>query len=168
LEINRKSSGIGDSKNEELHVFTNAGKILTGEIPKISRFCKLHHQLLTCENIENQFTTMRTIVYPNGKCTFDFSKEWSSYRGINGEGEIERLLEEVRRSKNASLKRLSQAEAESRVKKIIEVENPKFPVSDHLISIMLEEKGYLLLKTEIEKIRLNNEIPDFVVRKKLV
>lgn len=165
FEINRKPRRIRVSKNEELHVFTNNGKILTGEIPKISRFCTLHQQLLACENILNQFTTMRTTVYPNGKCDFEFTKEWSNYLGLTGD-ETERLLEEVRQQKQADLKRLSQEVAESRVKKIIEAENPKFPVSDNLISIMLEEEGIVLLKVEIEKIRIMNKIPDYETRKK--
>lgn len=165
FDINRKPRGISDSRNEELHVFANNGKILTGEIPKVSRFCHLHHQLLICENIENQYTTMRTIVYPDGNCKFEFTKEWSNYRGINDKNELERILDEVRLSKNSRLKRLSLEEAESKVKKIIELENPNFPVSDNLISIMIEKKGYILLRIEIKKIRLKNKIPDFVMRK---
>ena len=167
FEIDRNPTGIWESRNVELHIFTNSGKILTGEIPKKSRFCKLHHQLLTCENIKHQSTTMRTVVYPSGNCEFKFTEERSNYRRIKDKTELENLLEKVRIQKGANLQRLSTEEAELMVKEIIEKENSNFPISDNLISIILERKGYILLKTEIEKIRSLYKIPYYERRKKI-
>lgn len=166
IEVNRKPKSIMDSKNEELHVLTKSGRLVTGEIPKVSKFCRYHYLLLIYANIKDHFTTMRSIVYPDGNCDFEFIREWPTYLRVKDKNKVEKFLEGVRRSKNPNLKRLSAEEAEIKVKKIIETENSIFPISDTLISIILENKGYLLLRSEIEEIRRKNNISDYIRRKK--
>jgi len=137
---------------KELHVFTTNNKVLTKKIHEPIRLSSLHYKLLFHESIVNHFVTLRFVVYPNGKHKIELTQEQSDYIGLKTE-EIERLLEKVRKNKNPNLLRLTKKEAEEKVKKILGTVEKSKSISDNLVCILLEKEGYLLLKTELRKIR---------------
>jgi hypothetical protein len=124
---------------------------------------RLAAKLLLIQNRQHHKRTLKLTLFSNGTSNFEFTDEHDDYNLLAGEHSRIRcnLNEELlskwnREAKNKDLKAISYEKAEKVLTKIhdeYEKYGISLPLSNNHISLIFEEKGYLFLRSQINKLK---------------